>query len=111
MARLKSFLIPGSVSGSTLFSASLNTVTSTAALTVGQRSIIGITAAGTNGANAPLNVRFGNSTTAPAATVNDWFIPGGTVAYFEMGDEFDRVRIFNPGSGTVTYYVYVFSVS
>jgi hypothetical protein len=111
MARLSSFLCPSSPTAANLFSASLNTVTSTAALVVGPRQIIGITAAGTNGANAGVNVRFGNATTAPAATVNDWFIPGGTVQWFETNDEFDRVRVFNPGGGTITYYVYVFSAT
>jgi hypothetical protein len=111
MAKLYSFLIPASPTAATLFSASLATVTSTADIVVGPKVVIGINAGGTNGANAPLNVRFGNATRIQAAAASDWFIPGGTTQYFEMGAEFDRLRIFNPGAGSVTYYVYVFSTT
>lgn len=109
MSTLYSYLVPASPTASTLFSASLATVTSTADIVVGPRTIIGVTAGGTNGANAPLNIRFGNATKIQAAAASDWFIPGGAVQFFETGEEFDRVRVFNPGAGSVTYYVYCFS--
>lgn len=109
MSILASYLVPSTPTAANLFSASLATVTSTADIVIGARQIIGVTAAGTNGANAPINIRFMNSTRAANATAADWFIPGGTVQFFELGEEFDRVRIFNPGTGSITYYVYVFT--
>jgi hypothetical protein len=111
MSRTYSFLTPATPTAATLFSASLATVTSTADIVVGYKTIIGIGAGGTNGANAPLYVRFGDATKIANASVADWIIPGGTVQWFDMGTQADRLRIFNPGSGSVQYVVYLFTVT
>ena len=109
MATFLSFPVPTTPTAATLFSASLATVTSTADIVVGNRQIIGVTAAGTAGANASLNIRFMNATKNANASASDFFVPAGIIQFFDTGEEFDRVRIFNPSGGSITYYVYVFS--
>lgn len=114
MALFQSILIPSSPSSATLFTASLAATTSTADIAVGKRTIIGVTAAGASGANptSGLNIRFMNSTSSSQhvnASASDWFIPGGSTQFFDTGEEFDTIRLFNPAAGAVTYYVYCFT--
>lgn len=108
MATFTAILTPGSPTAATLFSATL--VASTAVtVTPGFKTIIGVTTSGATDANAAagIHVRFGSALKAPIATGADWFIPLGTVQFFDLGSEFDRLSIVS--AGTPTYYVYVFS--
>ena len=104
MATFTAILTPGSPTAATLFSGTGGASTT---LTIGFKAIIGIVAAGSTAGNV-LNVRFGSALKAPTATAADWAIPVGTVQYFDLGSEFDRVAIFSAGT-SVSYWVYVFS--
>lgn len=110
MSKIYSFLIPSSPGPSTLFSAAL--VTNTAqTVTVGFKTIIGITTSGATDAAATtgIHARFGSASKPPTATTADWFIPPNTVQYFELGSEFDRVSLVSSAATPSTYYIYVFS--
>jgi hypothetical protein len=82
------------------------TAGATTTKTVGQHVIIGI-ACTSSVAGDTLNVRFGSAANAPTATAADWAVPAGTVQFFDLGQEFDRVAIFS--ATTPKYYIYVFS--
>ena len=108
MATPTTTYVPSSPTAATLFTATL--VASTAVTVApGFKTTIGITTDGTTDAlaGAGIHVRFGSALKPPTATTADWFINAGTVQYFDLGSEFDRVSILS--AGTPTYYVYVFS--
>ena len=50
-----------------------------------------------------VNIAFGVSGMAAAAATN-FRIPGGTVATYDTG-QFDRIRLYNATSATITYYI------
>lgn len=85
---------PGAVQSNTLA-----TVTSTAELVFTNRSRIAIVVSGLAA------VRFGNSGMA-AASASDALIPPNTMVIFNLGDAYDRIRIFNTTAGTINYSVY-----
>jgi hypothetical protein len=103
MATFTAILVPSSPTASSLFN---GTAGASATVTPGFKTIIGIACISATAGDA-LNVRFGSALKAPTATVADWPVAAGTVQYFDLGSEFDRVAIFS--ATTPKYYVYVFS--
>lgn len=108
MSTFASILTPATPTAATLFNGTLVAATAVSK-TIGYRQIIGVTTVGTTDANAAagIHIRFGNLTRVPTATAADWFIPLGTVQYFDMGEEFDRISIIS--AGTPTYSIYCFT--
>src|SRR5690348_17084315 len=80
-------------------SSTLATVTSTAELVFGNRTRLAIVVTGAAA------VRFGNSGMA-AASAADALIPPNTLVVFNLGDAYDRIRIFNVGASTINYSAY-----
>ena len=108
MSAFATILTPASPTAATLFTGTLVAATQQTVIP-GFKSIIGITTQGATDANAAagVHVRFGSALKVPSATSADWFIPLGTVQYFDLGSEFDRVSIVS--AGTPIFFVYVFS--
>lgn len=109
MSTFASILTPTSpITNTTLFNGTLVAGTAVS-LTLSYRLIVGVTTVGGTDANAAagIHIRFGNITKAPTATSADWFIPPGTVQFFDMGSEFDRISIIS--AGTPNYSIYCFS--
>jgi hypothetical protein len=80
-------------------SATLGGTTSTAELLAGQKnSLFAINA------NGDINIRFGNSG-MPAAAATDYRIPSGVTAVYQLTAQHDRIRIFNPGAGSINYWI------
>jgi len=100
---------PASPTAATLFNGTL--VASTpVTITPGFKTIVAISLAGATDAVAAagIHIRFGSALKAPTAAATDFFIPPATVAYFDLGSEFDRFSIIS--AGTPSYFVYVMSV-
>jgi len=102
MATFQSFPIPCSPTTATLYQ---GTAGSSVTKVFAPRAIIGIGCVSAT-AGDTLNVRFGNIA-GVTATAADWCIPAGTVQFFDLGEEFDRVAIFS--ASTPKYYAYQFS--
>lgn len=102
MATFTSIFIPvgGSTSGST--TADLNgtvaATSSSAEIVLGRYQLFAINA------NGDVNIRFGNSG-MPAAAATDFRIPASVVATYQVPQQWDRLRIFNPGGATITYWI------
>lgn len=96
--------------GDACVTATLTTGTASAALVLGTNALFAIrtSAAAINaGTGADFNVFFENSssgtTRAPAAT--DFQFPGNQVFYLQTGDHSDTVKVFNPGAGSIVYWI------
>jgi hypothetical protein len=100
MAIFTSIFIPvGGGSASTPdVSATLATVTSSAEIVLNRYSIFAFNA------NGDTNIRFGNAG-MPAAAATDFRIPSGVIAVYQVPAQWDRMRIFNPTGGNVTYWI------
>lgn len=85
-------------------SAALAGTTSTAEIIYGAGEVIAINASG------DINIKFGASGMTAAAATN-FRIPGGVVATYVFGNGSDRIRLFNPGATSVTYYIQVLSTN
>lgn len=102
MAVFTSILSPAG--GSTASSAtadkngSITTVTSTAEIVLGRYQLFAINATG------DVNIRFGNAG-MPAAAATDFRIPSGVVATYAMTNQYDRIRLFNNGASSITYWI------
>ena len=80
-------------------SATLATVTATAELVLGGNGrVFSINATG------DINIRVGNAGMG-APTAANYRIPANSVATFDLNVGADRIRIFNPTGGTITYYI------
>lgn len=55
-------------------------------------------------ANGDANIRFGNAG-MPAAANTDFRIPGGIVVTYQVPKYCDRIRIFNNGGSSITYWI------
>ena len=109
MSTFQSVLVPTTPTSATLFTATPGANTASSVITVGYRTIVGVTMGSATDTNTSgLHIKFGNVTKSPTAAATDWFIPAGTVQFFDMGEEFDRLSIFTVAAST-TYYVYTFS--
>lgn len=102
MSLINSILTPASPTAATL---KQGTAGASATVTFGSRAVIAIGCT-SSVAGDTLNVRFGNIA-GVVATAADWCVPAGTVQFFDLGNEFDRVAIFS--AGTPKYYAYEFS--
>lgn len=99
MATPTSIFIP---INSTAQSSTINTVSSSAEIlpsTAGAHNVI----FSING-NQDLCIAFGNSGMA-AATATNFRIPAGVVATFDLSDQYDRIRLYNPSGSTATYWI------
>lgn len=95
MATFASILAPASASGGVNDNTNvvLAAATSSAEVVVGFRYIIRVS----NPNASATNIKFGASGMA-AAAATDFSIPAQTAMDFDMGEEFDRLRLFNtPG--------------
>jgi hypothetical protein len=102
MATLSSIFVPAGGSTASAATADLNGTitagTSSAEIILSRYQIFAINA------NGDVNIRFGNSG-MPAAANTDFRIPGGLVATYQIPAQYDRFRLFNNGSGSVTYWI------
>lgn len=55
-------------------------------------------------ANGDINIRFGNSG-MPAAAATDYRIPVNGTAVYQLPQQYDRFRLYNPGASSVTYWI------
>ena len=108
MATFTSIFSPigGSTAGGTTAdqTGTLATVTSSAELVVGYNTVFAINATG------DINIRFGNAG-MPAASAADFRIPSNVVATYPLNRQHDRIRIFNPTGGNVTFWIQPMSVA
>lgn len=102
MSLIQAILTPMSPTAVTLYQ---GTAGSTVTKVFANRAVIAIGCT-SSVAGDTLNVRFGN-VAGVTATAADWCIPAGTVQFFDLGNEFDRVAIFS--ATTPKYYAYQFS--
>lgn len=102
MSLINAILTPMSPTAATL---KQGTAGASATLTFANRAVIAIACVSAV-AGDTLNVRFGNIA-GVTATAADWAIPAGTIQFFDIGNEFDRVAIFS--ATTPKYYAYQFS--
>ena len=84
--------------------ASLNATTSTAAIVIGNNRLFAITATGV------IHIAFGNSGMA-AADANDFRLPLGVIATYDLAAQNSQIRIYNPGAGAINYYIQYLSRS
>lgn len=97
MATVNSIFVPDSTQDKT---ATIATVTSTAEIVFWNNAKIVLNATG------DVNIRFG-ATGMGASSASFFRIPGGVVAEYDLGDHNDRIRLFNPGGSTITYWIQV----
>jgi hypothetical protein len=79
-------------------SATLATVTSSGEIVLNRYSIFAFNA------NGDTNIRFGNAG-MPAAAATDFRIPSGVIAVYQVPQQWDRMRIFNPTGSNVIYWI------
>lgn len=79
-------------------SATVGAGVSSAAITLGKIRKFAINASG------DMNIIFGQAAVG-AATASNFRIPSGVIAVYDTGDENNTIRIFNPGAGTLTYWI------
>lgn len=75
----------------------------TADLVLGINQVFNLTSTG------PINIRFGDANTIANATASNFQVPGNIVVQYDTGQQYDRIRIFNPGAGNTTYWIQVLS--
>jgi hypothetical protein len=102
MAIFTGIFVPvgGSTAGAATadLSAAIATTTSSAEIVLGRYQLFAINA------NGDLNIRCGNSG-MPAAAATDYRIPNGTTAVYQVPAQWDRIRLYNAGGGSVTYWI------
>lgn len=103
MALTSAILAPVGSSGGTQsnradLSAAISGTTSTAEIAMGAYQYFVINASG------DINVRFG-PVGLPAATAADYRIPSGAQNLYPVSKQNPSIRIFNPGAGSVTYWI------
>ena len=98
MATIQSVFIPAT-SIPTKITALAGTMAS-ATITLSKYRIFAVTATG------GVNITFGNAA-GPVITADatGWLIPGGGVAEFELGSEWDSFQFYNPGASAVDIYI------
>lgn len=96
MATRKMIAVPGTEGGTTV--SALATVSSSAEIVIGNNAIFMISATG------PINIRFGKSGMA-AASASDFYLPMNSPATFDLSDIHDRIRVFNPGTGSIDVHI------
>lgn len=95
MATFSSIFSPA---GSGDVSAALAATTASAEIVMNKNAIFAINATG------DFTVAFGNSGMSAPTSAN-FRIPAGVIASYDLGDSFDRIRIFNLTAGSITYYI------
>lgn len=97
MATFASIMAPASASGGVndVQNATV-TAASSAEITVGFRQIIAVS----NGSIGTANIKFGVSGMG-AAVATDFIVPINSTTYWDLGEEFDRIRIFAAGTAVV----------
>lgn len=78
-------------------SATLAGTTSTAEIVLAKQELICINA------NGDICIKFGNAGMG-AATASNFRIPSGIVAQYVLGPA-DRIRLYNPGATSITYWI------
>lgn len=102
MATYQSIYVGASPTAATLFTGTLG-AGGTASVVLAPHTLFAVTVAATS------NIRFGNATRVPTATVADFPIWGSTVQEWDTGQEFDRISLFSTAGGA--YWVYVLSAT
>ena len=102
MATFTSIFTPvgGSTSGSTTadLTGTITTTASTTEINLGRYQLFAINA------TDDINIRCGNSG-MPAAAATDFRIPAGTTVTYMVPQQWDRIRLYNAGATTVTYWI------
>lgn len=99
MARFTGIYVPtphGSVQTGTV-----NAGASSGEIVLNNRSTFALAVSG------QVQVAFGNSGMS-AAVAGDFPLWANSTSFFDLGDQFDRFRIFNNGASTITYWVMPF---
>lgn len=100
MATYSSVFLPvpsGSATTSDL-SAALGGTTATAEIVMFKNALFAINATG------DFNFICGFSG-VKTPTASNFRVPGNVVAVYDLGDGADRIRLFNPGATSITYYI------
>lgn len=101
MAVFQAIFAPGS--NPDVQSGTITTGTSSGDIVFSNRQIIAVTTSG------DAFIRFGNSTTIINAATTDRPIWGKSYQEWDLGDEFDRFRIFNNGGSSITWCAFSLS--
>lgn len=96
MATFQAVFVPAAANPTKV--AALGATTSTAELVFNNNAIIAVQATGN------CQIRFGNAGMA-AADNTAWFVASGSIQEFDLGNAYDRIRIFNPTAGNIDVYV------
>ena len=100
MASQTSIFIPSTSGASTTtdLSATLATVTASAEIVMSESRLFAINATG------DINIIFGNAG-VKTPTASNFRVPANTTAVYDLGINSDRIRLFNAGGSTITYYI------
>lgn len=102
MAIFSSIFSPvgGSTAGSTTadLTGSIGAGASTTEIVLGRYQLFALNATG------DVNIRCGNSG-MPAAAATDFRLPAGVVVTYAVPANWDRIRLFNAGASSVTYWI------
>lgn len=79
-------------------SASLAATTSTAEISLGPYAVVNISASG------PINIKFGKTGMTAAAATN-FQVPANTIVTYQVSKSEPFIRIFNPGGGSINYWI------
>src|SRR5580704_5299 len=100
MATISSIFVPagGSTAGSNTadVNGTVSATSSSSEIILSRYQVFAINA------NGDVNIRFGNSG-MPAAAATDFRIPVGFIATYQIPQQYDRFKLYNPGGTTVTY--------
>ena len=102
MATFTSIFVPvgGSTAGSGTadLNGTISATSSSSEIVLGRYQLFAINA------NGDINIRCGNAG-MPAAAATDFRIPNGTIATYQVPEQWDRIRLYNAGSGTISYWI------
>ena len=102
MATFTSIFVPigGSTTGSTTadISGSVSSTTSSSEILLGRYNLFALNA------NGDINIRFGASG-MPNAVGTDFRVPADIVAVYRVPQQWDRMKIYNPGGSSITYWI------
>lgn len=101
MSKFAAFLVPASATGGRdgVITTALVAAGSTGDIVIGFRRVFAIIA------DSAIHVRWGLAATIANAAATDFLIPANMMVTLEMGEEFDRIRVFAATGATGNVYV------
>lgn len=101
MSKFAAFLVPADGTGGRdgVITTALVAAGSTGDIVIGVRRLFSLIA------DSAIHVRWGNSTTIANAASTDFLVPANMLITLDMGENFDRIRVFAASGATGNAYV------